>query len=520
MLHSVSLLIADLRHYLDGLPVSAYRSAASYRFGKWLRRHPWASGAGVLALIALTAFALISRQQAERYARERDKAEQLAAFMQSVFAQADPEQARGEVLTARELLDRGVALLPAAPADPAARADFLTVMGETYQRLGLYDEAGRLLHQALTLRQTLPEGGLLPRVAARARVADNHVLNGEWEEAEKDYRIALELVHANGEDQDTGGIAAEIMAKLGRTLGERGDAAAGLKLLQQALEATRRRAIEATPELAERLNDLASAHFRLGHYDAALAQLIEALAIRRRLDAKAGHAAGSPRTATLLNNLGLMHYLSGKPADAEPLFKEALELRRRILPPDHPDIAQTLTNLGLLYKDQQRTTEAADMLEAALTIRRRALRPDHIKIAQAQHNLAMVRQQAGDFAQAQSLFESALRRLRDAVGENHPLVAIAYNDYGALFLALGDAVRAERNYRLALAIRRLILPADHPHLAWSLTGLGRALTLLGRPQEAEPLLSEALAIRQKALSAGHPLIAETASALASARGSL
>ena len=42
--------------------------------------------------------------------------------------------------------------------------------------------------------------------------------------------------------------------------------------------------------------------------------------------------------------------VQGKLADAEPLFKDALEMRKRLFKGDHPDVAHSLNNLALLYQ--------------------------------------------------------------------------------------------------------------------------------------------------------------------------
>ena len=39
----------------------------------------------------------------------------------------------------------------------------------------------------------------------------------------------------------------------------------------------------------------------------------------------------------------------GEYAKAEPLFQEALQIRQKVLGPEHPDTAQSLNNLAGLY---------------------------------------------------------------------------------------------------------------------------------------------------------------------------
>jgi tetratricopeptide (TPR) repeat protein len=56
----------------------------------------------------------------------------------------------------------------------------------------------------------------------------------------------------------------------------------------------------------------------------------------------------------------------GRLAEAEPLYKRALEIRERTLPAGHPDIAQSLNNLALLYQAQGRLAEAEPLYKTQL----------------------------------------------------------------------------------------------------------------------------------------------------------
>ena len=43
---------------------------------------------------------------------------------------------------------------------------------------------------------------------------------------------------------------------------------------------------------------------------------------------------------------------TGKYKEAEPLCKRALEIREKVLGPEHPDVAKQLNNLALLCQNQ------------------------------------------------------------------------------------------------------------------------------------------------------------------------
>ncbi|MEH2392119.1 MAG: tetratricopeptide repeat protein, partial [Nostoc sp.] len=65
-----------------------------------------------------------------------------------------------------------------------------------------------------------------------------------------------------------------------------------------------------------------------------------------------------PDVAQSLNNLALLYYSQGRYSEAEPIYIQALALRRKLLGEEHPDVAQSLNNLALLYYSQGRYSEA------------------------------------------------------------------------------------------------------------------------------------------------------------------
>src|SRR6185295_6709381 len=104
---SVALLPQDLESHLALQPVTARPNTVPYRAGKFVRRHRTAMVGALLAALLgiglLTSFVV----QGRRVARERDKARYTLAFLVNTFKEADPYHARGERLTAQEILDRG-----------------------------------------------------------------------------------------------------------------------------------------------------------------------------------------------------------------------------------------------------------------------------------------------------------------------------------------------------------------------------------------------------------------------------
>ena len=74
-------------------------------------------------------------------------------------------------------------------------------------------------------------------------------------------------------------------------------------------------------------------------------------------------------------------------AAAKASHEEALAIRRKALPKDHPDIANSLNNLGIVQSALRDYAAAKASHEEALAIRRKALPKDHPDIADSLNNL-------------------------------------------------------------------------------------------------------------------------------------
>jgi tetratricopeptide (TPR) repeat protein len=124
--------------------------------------------------------------------------------------------------------------------------------------------------------------------------------------------------------------------------------------------------------------------------------------------------------ARSFGNLGSMLWHRGELEVARPLHERALEIRERVLGPDHPDTATSLNNLDLLLRDQGQPEAARALLERALEIRERVLGPDHPHTAASLSNLASLLQEQGDLAAARPLYERVLEIRERVLGPDHP----------------------------------------------------------------------------------------------------
>ncbi len=509
---AVSGLAADLQRHLAHEPVAAGPPSATYRAGKFLRRHRLGVAAGAFLLLGLVggviglATGLTQAQRARAEAEDRRReAESIASFLVSLFGSADPyREAAGAEVSLREVLDRGAAQIGSLETTPAERAALMDAIGSVYLRLDLYEQAEPLLAEALATRRRLFGADRLEVAESLERLARLAAERGEPAAAEERATEAVAL-RRRLLGVDHPGVAPALL-ELGVVLRLAGQFAPAAATLEEALAKQRRDPGAGPEELATVLDELAAVRTGAGEHAAAEEALRESMRRRRE-------AGGSPlRLADTLERLGVLLIERGRDEEAEGPLAEVIALRRRHLPAESAALASALSNLGLALHNRGRYTEAEPLYREALAIdlAREGGEPG---VVVRWNNLGLLALDRGEPEQAEALFRQALAAQRRLYADAHPSVAYPLSNLARALHEQGRATAAEPLYREALAIRRRGLPAGHPSLGHTLTGLGILLTEGGLLAEAETLLREALEIRRRSLPEGDWRAGETASAL-------
>ena len=253
---------------------------------------------------------------------------------------------------------------------------------------------------------------------------------------------------------------------------------------------------------AERLNEEVVQLYGRGQYEVALPMARQALELRKK-------ALGSehPEVAESLNNLAELHRARGDYKRALPLLERALAIRETALGIDHPDVAISLDNLAGLHRDKGDYEKALPLFERALAIFEKTLDQDHPNVAIALDNLAGLHQDKGDYERALSLFERALAIFEKALGPKHPDVAASLNNIAKLHQDKGDYERALPLFERALAIFEEAMGPEHPSVATFLDNLAVLYKANGDYEQALPLFERALIVAETALGEDHPHVA-------------
>jgi len=89
-----------------------------------------------------------------------------------------------------------------------------------------------------------------------------------------------------------------------------------------------------------------------------------------------------------LNNRAVSFRSQGRYAEAEPLFRQALDIMQRAKGAEHLDVAIILNNLGELYYIQGRYADAEPLYQRALAIKEKVLGANDLGVATTLENYA------------------------------------------------------------------------------------------------------------------------------------
>jgi eukaryotic-like serine/threonine-protein kinase len=392
---SVTDLAADLRRFLRNEPVEASPPSATYRIGKFVRRHRVGVTAAALLVASLlvgtagTTAGMVRARRAEAAARSQAAtADRYSTFLVDMFETAAPEGSKGRDVTVQDLLHSGAARVRQELAgEPLLEARLLATIGWVYTRLGLYADARSLLDDAVALARKTGEGG-------RGDLAQALVRLGQTE------RYLNEPDKAGSDDQEA------------------------LTILERLYGPNDVRVEPATTELGLLLrisNPEQALRFYRRSYDL--------------LVAARGEADGD--AAVLLQNIGSIHRRALHYHDAKDAYERALPRLQRHFGERDPHVGAVLGNLAVVYRSLGEYERAAEMAQRGLEADTAASGPDHPDVGIDWQNLAGSTDKLGDVPLALEQIDRASGIFERHFPPAHPLRIQAANLRAGLLIELG-----------------------------------------------------------------------------------
>jgi len=418
---SVGALADDLLRYLRGRPVRAAGESWFYKINKFLRRHAVASIVVTILLVGLLTASVAAMVTARNERIQRERAEAVAGFLETLFRNADPRVSLKPQTPAGDLLEAGArSVADHAELGVDVQQQLFLSIAQSTQSLGLYERAHQLYAKSRDLARSERDEVKVASISARIAYNDWEWGNERYSADELDTAQALlqtpalsplarGLLHyaagidannvsqpqlseqhlrAAQDDQrslveyDPDGYATLLMVR-GQNLSELNDFSAAESLSHEAVlrfaqlyGQDHAKTLRAQLDL---LDNEMSWHHRAS--EDAIAQ------IASRMQAMLGSAHHN--TLDAKNLLGRFYLAEGRTADALGVFESLVEPSRTLFGEHSYNAAITYLNVGLSLLRLDRRAAARDNLQHAIAAAD-GLREEEIPVARASAGLALL----------------------------------------------------------------------------------------------------------------------------------
>jgi eukaryotic-like serine/threonine-protein kinase len=435
-------LAADLVRYLRNEPVIARPASLAYRTKKYFQRHKFGvTAAGAVALL-LIGFAVMQTIELRRIIRERDRADRVTKFMTGMFKVSNPSEARGNAVTAREILDKSSKDIDTGlRKDPELQAQLMGTMAQTYAGLGLYSRAQDLVEHAHAIQSSLFGERNRQTLASESYLGQLLRAQGHLPEAEKLLQNTIEVQRQVLGPNDPDTLAS--MDRLGYVYANEARHSDAEGLFRQTLNAERKTLGPDDPQTLSTLNELAEILTPQGRYAESDQIYGELIAAQKR-------TLGPDHPATLLSMSHAAENLEeeGRFADAEKLYSDVIAAQQRVLGPEHPQTLRAMMMLAVTMMKEGRYAEADKLQSQIIEIKTRVLGPTHTSTLQSMEMEAMGLSREGHYADSEKMFHDVIETAQKT---NQPAtVAEAWYNFACAEAARGrpDEAFADLNHAI------------------------------------------------------------------------
>jgi tetratricopeptide (TPR) repeat protein len=493
----------DITRWTADEVLTAYREPLSTRIGRWARRNRGWALTGSVALLLVTAAAIIGSGYLVQVKRSMETQRALAGFLQGLFQDVDPfgpygfshelrpNTARADSTT-RERLEAGVDRLHHELSDqPVARAEFLEGIGNVYRSLGLYGQANVILQESLDLRKEYDPANRSAIALNQRNLALSLHYYGDYKAAAPLYKQALAtLEEIHGPDHFEVALTKQQLALLlsDAQVGEFDEA---LGLMHEVLDSRIRMFGAQSQAVAIAYCAQALAIFATGDVDEGRIAVERAGNIFSQEDS-------SSHFGTAMHGYmrGLEALKSGRTNEALRLSVDALEGLKNIMPRDHPFVALALVQYIGALVESKRYIEAEERLNEAERLTAH-LREDHPKKTDIRWYRAIVYLETNRGDKAQEKLQENQKHVLAAYGRASWQYAKTCEELGSLLYELDRREEALAQLRRAVAIAKRVDMNRPDRMAYFVQSLGSMLAEMGQYEEAIQLLKDAVAYRRQ-----------------------
>ena len=431
---SVGAFADDLQRYLTHRPIHARPDTLGYRTQKFVRRNRAGVALTTLALIASMAGITATLVQGREARAQRDfayvqlsRGAAITEFNSFLLSDAAP---MGKSFTVNDLLRRAESIVDRQrDANDANQVELLIALGRQFETQEQHTDAGRVLETAYRQSLGLSEPSTRAKAACALAGTLSHgdvpsratrLIEEGFAQIPKKPEFVLDRVFCLCR-------ASEVQRNFG-------DAAAALTLVQNALRELRASPFDSDLMELHVTMDVAESLRLLGRTQEAIRWFEQVSALTTKLGRDETQTAG-----TLYNNWAVALGSSGRPLEAERLFRRAIDVNRAAAS-DQAESPMLLTNYARILGTLGRLDEAADAAQRALTIAKRDGADQVVDQSMVVLSQILIDQQ--QFVRAQALIDELEPRLRRHLPPGHYAFANLLATRASAAAGLGDGQTA------------------------------------------------------------------------------
>jgi serine/threonine protein kinase len=435
---STSELSDDIENYLKGAPLMAGPPTNVYRLKKFLRRHKALVGGIAAVLVVSVIGTIVSVVFAMGQARARSESQVIANFLTNNVL-ASVFEVKGREATAADILNAASKSLQGRFDDqPQIEADICWRLSTIYRRLGDHRSAIPYLARLYQLRREHLGEHEGPTNTAKNYLALAYNGAGQYSEAERLFDELIEFYQQS--NPENVGMLPWLKCNISRIYIGQGRYEEAERLLVKTLSSSETAWWKRyRPEGKPYLDDLAEIYLYWGKYEQA-----EKL-FKETVESQGREGTSDPGAAVYsMDGLGRLYMAQGHFDKAEEQFKKGIEFGNHELPgKDNPLTLQNVNSLAVLYTKQKKYEEAERLFDEVLEARKRKLGDDHPETLESKNDLALLYKEQAKYQQAEKLLLEAVEGRRLKLGDKHPHTIESINSLIDLYDAWKKQEKAE-----------------------------------------------------------------------------
>jgi tetratricopeptide (TPR) repeat protein len=203
-------------------------------------------------------------------------------------------------------------------------------------------------------------------------------------------------------------------------------------------------------------------------------------------------------------SLCIPYYECGRWKEDEKLMDLVMEIWKKVLSEDHPDMLRCMNNLASMYTRQGRWKEAEELRMRVMEMTKKVFGEDHLHTLTSMSNLVGTYYNQGRWKEAEELAVRVIEVEKRVLGEDHPQTLVSMNHLATAYHGQRRWKEAEELLMRVMEMLKQILGEDHPDTLQSMSNLASTFCCQGRWKEAEELEVRVVQLTKMVLGDDHP----------------